>query len=88
MNEPHPQSGQHHEPGHHDHGHHDPGHHDPRHRHVEPAKRQFHKDWRVWLAVVVILVAMAVYVLTNGEVLRPRPVAPASMNTFAQQPFA
>jgi hypothetical protein len=27
----------------------------------------------VWVAVVVILAAMATYVLTNGEVLRPAP---------------
>jgi len=49
-------------PHHHDHS----GHH-----HEEKPRRQYHKDWRVWVAVVVILAAMATYVLTNGEVLRP-----------------
>jgi hypothetical protein len=53
-------------PGHH-HGHHQ------EHQHEAPRGRQFHKDWRVWVAVVVILAAMATYVLTNGEVLRPAP---------------
>jgi hypothetical protein len=51
-------------PHHHDHS----GHH-----HEDKPRRQFHKDWRVWVAVVVILAAMATYVLTNGEVLRPVP---------------
>ncbi len=58
---------QHHDhPGHHHHNH--EGHH-----HEEKPGRQFHKDWRVWLAVVVILAALGIYVLTNGEVLRPAP---------------
>jgi hypothetical protein len=52
----------------HQHGHHHSGHH-----HEEKPARQYHKDWRVWVAIVVILVAMGVYVLTNGEVLRPAP---------------
>jgi hypothetical protein len=37
----------------------------------ENPRRQFHKDWRVWIGVVLILAAMAVYVLTNDERLRP-----------------
>jgi len=47
----------------HDHHHH----HD--HQHHEKPPRQFHKDWRVWTAVILILAAMAAYVLTNEEVL-------------------
>jgi hypothetical protein len=49
-----------------DHGH---GHHE--HHGQEKPRRQFHKDWRVWIGVVLILAAMAVYVLTNDETLRP-----------------
>jgi hypothetical protein len=61
---------QHHDhPGHHHHNH--EGHH-----HEDKPRRQLHKDWRIWLAVVVILVALGIYVLTNGEVLRPAPLPP------------
>ncbi|HEV3298715.1 MAG TPA: hypothetical protein VG055_03705 [Planctomycetaceae bacterium] len=56
-------------PHHHDHS----GHH-----HEDKPPRQFHKDWRVWVVVVVILAAMATYVLTNGEVLRFAPPPPES----------
>jgi hypothetical protein len=57
---------------HHDHsGHHHHNH--EGHHHEEKPGRQFHKDWRIWLAVVVLLVALGIYVLTNGEVLRPAP---------------
>ncbi len=59
MNQHHDNSGHHH----HDHG----------HQQQQKPGRQYHKDWRVWLAVVVILAAMGIYVLTNGEVLRPVP---------------
>jgi hypothetical protein len=56
--------------------------HDKQHKHLKE-KPPIHKDWRVWTAVVVILVALGAYVLTNQEVLRPGrtasqqvPVAP------------
>jgi len=41
------------------------------HRRPDKPRRQFHKDWRVWVGVVLILVALAAYVLTNDETLRP-----------------
>ncbi len=66
---------QHHDhPGHHHHNH--EGHH-----HEGKPGRQFHKDWRIWLAVVVLLVALGIYVLTNGEVLRPAPPAQPAGST-------
>jgi hypothetical protein len=43
------------------------------HHHEDKPRRQYHKDWRVWVGLVVILAALATYVLTNGEVLRPVP---------------
>jgi hypothetical protein len=61
-------------PGHH------AGHHSD-HHHEDKARWQYHKDWRVWVAVVVILVAMATYVLTNGEVLRPGGPRPGAAAT-------
>jgi hypothetical protein len=48
--------------------------HDAEHRRLQ-AGRPFHKDWRVWTAVILILTALASYVLTNDEVLRPAPPA-------------
>jgi hypothetical protein len=48
-------------------------HHHSGHHHDDKPRRQYHKDWRVWIAVVVLLAALGTYVLTNGEVLRPAP---------------
>jgi hypothetical protein len=44
--------------------------------HQEKPGRQFHKDWRVWVGVIVMLVALASYILTFDERFRPAP-APA-----------
>jgi ABC-type nickel/cobalt efflux system permease component RcnA len=33
--------------------------------------RKLHKDWRVWLVVGMMLVAMAVYVLTLDDSIMP-----------------
>jgi hypothetical protein len=46
------------------------------HRHDHPSghddhteqRRQFHKDWRVWVGVIAILAALASYVLTNNGI--------------------
>jgi hypothetical protein len=32
--------------------------------HHKPQGRKLHKDWRLWLMVVLMLAAMAVYLLT------------------------
>ena len=34
--------------------------------------RQLHKDWRVWLGVVLMLGAMAMYVLSLDDSVIPR----------------
>ncbi len=49
--------------------------HDEQHKH-HPPRRPFHRDWRVWVGVVLILGALASYVLTNDEVLRPAAPVP------------
>jgi hypothetical protein len=58
--------------------------HDKHHKDLKE-RRPIHKDWRVWIAVVLILAALGAYVLTNDEVLRPgrpnsepMPAAPAN----------
>jgi hypothetical protein len=49
--------------------------------HVHPRQhgwRHAHRDWRVWLAVMLMLALIMVYVLTNSLSLRPgrRPGQP------------
>jgi len=53
----------------HEHEHHGGGEH---HGHHQPAARRgLHRDWRVWVAVGLMLTAMAVYILTLDESLGP-----------------
>jgi hypothetical protein len=42
-------------------------------RHIEhaPRKRSIHKDWRLWAVVIVMLGAMAIYVMTMDEAVAP-----------------
>lgn len=37
----------------------------------EAGSRKFHKDWRVWLMVGMMLAAMAMYVLTLDDSIVP-----------------
>jgi hypothetical protein len=37
----------------------------------EPSVKKFHKDWRVWLAVVIMLAAAIIYVLTLDDSIVP-----------------
>jgi hypothetical protein len=39
---------------------------------TEKSGRQLHKDWRVWLGVVLMLGAMAMYVLSLDDSVVPR----------------
>jgi hypothetical protein len=57
-----------HDSGHEHHGH-QHGHAEHQHQH-EPKRRKLHHDWRLW-AVVLMLGAMAVYVMTMDESLAP-----------------
>jgi hypothetical protein len=42
------------------------------HQHEHQSKnRGLHKDWRTWLVVVLMLVAMAAYVLSGDEEIQP-----------------
>ncbi|MGO9116080.1 MAG: hypothetical protein ACLQPD_00530 [Desulfomonilaceae bacterium] len=50
--------------------------HSERHRHTrapedESGTKKFHKDWRVWLAVVIMLTAAIIYVLTLDDSIVP-----------------
>jgi hypothetical protein len=37
----------------------------------ESSERKFHKDWRVWLVVGLMLLAMTMYVLTLDDSIVP-----------------
>lgn len=50
-----------------DHSHH----HHAGHSHNHPKKRSFHKDWRLWVVVALMLAAIVVYILTLDESVRP-----------------
>jgi hypothetical protein len=56
---------------------------------TEPGKpngRKLHRDWRVWLGVILMLIAMAAYVLTMDEAIVPGAASagnPASTNAPA-----
>jgi len=41
------------------------------HGHVTHKRRPLHHDWRVWVGVVLMLAAMAMYVLSLDEQLGP-----------------
>mgnify|MGYP001218850811 FL=1 len=60
---------------HHNHSHH--GH----HNHQTHPKRPPHKDWRIWVAVGLMLAAMGAYVISNDESVLPgggeEPAVPA-----------
>jgi hypothetical protein len=58
-----------HDPSSHSHPQHQSGHGPPR----GSAKRGLHRDWRLWLAVILMLAAMAAYVMTMDESLLPGP---------------
>jgi hypothetical protein len=50
--------------------------------HQVPWSQRWHKDWRLWTVVVLMLVAMAVYVLSLDESIAPgggeQPAVPAA----------
>ena len=42
----------------------------PQHHHPYPkAVRKLHKDWRMWMAVILMLAAIMIYVLTLDDSL-------------------
>ncbi|HTN72522.1 MAG TPA: hypothetical protein VMO00_15690 [Methylomirabilota bacterium] len=46
-----------------------------RHHHKEKEKfsgRQLHKDWRVWVALLLMLAAIIAYVLSLDDTIIPR----------------
>jgi hypothetical protein len=46
--------------------------HDHTHDHHHPKpKSQFHKDWKTWVVVGLMLAAMAMYVMSDDESIQP-----------------
>ena len=42
------------------------------HNHKQRSPKKLHKDWRVWLAVVLMLAAIVMYVLSLDDSIVPR----------------
>ena len=56
-------------------------------RHPRRPDRQLHRDWRIWVAVLLMLAAMTAYLLTLGERIVPGDATagkPASTNAPIQ----
>jgi len=47
--------------------HHSSGQHEHKHDHAPQGKRPIHHDWRFWVAVLLMLGAMGLYVATMDE---------------------
>jgi hypothetical protein len=50
---------------------HEGEHHHNHRRHHGPAWKRLHRDWRTWVVVALMLLAIAAYVLSDNESLRP-----------------
>lgn len=46
-------------------------HNHPDHEHQHPSRQGFHRDWRMWVAVILMLCGMLVYVFSEDEALQP-----------------
>jgi hypothetical protein len=58
--------------------------HDHNHHHQHPPRKKLHQDWRLWVVVGLMLLAMVVYLFTQDEGIVPggprpgaNPPAPA-----------
>jgi len=55
------------------------------HTEKKPLRPRFHKDWRVWVAIGLMLAAMGMYVLTLDDSVQPgseaQGGAPAASST-------
>ena len=52
----------------------------PVHHGHRPYWKRAHRDWRMWVGVILMLAAMAIYLMTDDLAWRPRlqPLPPAS----------
>ena len=44
-----------------------------------PKRKRLHKDWRVWVAVILMLAAMIIYVLTLDDSLLAYGIGPSPL---------
>lgn len=61
-------------------------HHGRQHEHHHNKRKGIHKDWRAWLLVALMLGAMAIYVFTMDESIRPGGAAPGQPMPAAAGP--
>jgi hypothetical protein len=59
----------------HGHDHHGQEHHE----HGHNQKWHWHRDWRLWVGVIAMLMAMVAYVMSGDEALRPGQPAQQEM---------
>ncbi len=48
-----------------------------------PAKRAFHKDWRTWLVIALMLAAIGIYVVTLDDAVVPSSMTESGNQTSA-----
>jgi hypothetical protein len=48
-----------------------------------PAKKKFHKDWRTWLVIALMLAAIGIYVVTLDDAVVPVSSTGSSNQTSA-----
>jgi hypothetical protein len=53
------------------------------HRHP-PYWKRAHRDWRFWIAAILVLIAMTIFVLTDNLALRPRALSPPPSDTVGK----
>jgi hypothetical protein len=44
-----------------------------------PYWKRAHQDWRFWLALILMIVAMGIYVMTEDLSIRPQPPVSGSL---------
>jgi hypothetical protein len=54
-----------------DHPHHGHGHNEHGHNEHSRKEWRWHRDWRTWVVVILMLAAMVGYVLSDNESLQP-----------------
>ena len=70
------------------HEHEQPHHGHQQHGHPTHKRRAFHRDWRTWLVVLLMLGTMAIYLLTMDESIQPGNSVPGQPMPAAPAPPA
>ena len=44
--------------------------------HLGPYWKRMHRDWRVWVGIVLIMVALSIYIVSVDFTIQPTPMQP------------